>query len=131
MNDTSTTMKTILVILVAGLLAAAPLRAQDDSNTSPVVYSSTVVYQAGVVYTAPVVYQAPVYYVSPSTPQSACPAPACSAVCYPQPASTITYIGGGQTHTAVYYPSCNSGTQVIYFGHGQAASQGYQFSNRR
>src|SRR5690242_17251577 len=104
---TTTILKTIYFLCLAGLLATTPLHAQTTCVTGgcPVVYPMPVVYQAAVAYMAPVIYQAPVYYVSPAaaTPVAAC-----------QPVSTVIYIGGRYSHTRNFYAGCNSGTQVIY-----------------
>jgi hypothetical protein len=106
-------MKTIYFLFVAGLLATTPLHAQSvcvpgaGAYGCPVAYPMPVIYQAAVAYMAPVIYQAPVYYFSPvaATPVRDC-----------QPVSTVIYIGGRYSHTRNFYASCNSGTQVIYFG---------------
>ncbi|MDB6018742.1 MAG: hypothetical protein JWR19_3231 [Pedosphaera sp.] len=110
-------MKLIFFLLAAGLLATLSSLAQDaplpDEPGAPVIY-----------YPVPVVYQAPVYYINSVNSEPTAPP-------YCPPASTVTYIGGGHNHTREFDPACNSGTQVIYFGGGQACRQGYQFSRSR
>ncbi|MDB6110809.1 MAG: hypothetical protein JWR69_2559 [Pedosphaera sp.] len=121
-------MKTMFLLLVTGLLTAAPIHAQNaclpvaGGYGCALAYPMPVIYQAAVAYMGPVIYPAPVYCLSPAVAQ-------CRAA--RQPVSTVIYIGGDYSRTRNYYANCNSGTQVIYFGGQQACRQGYQFNRPR
>ena len=133
-------MKTILQLFILSASIAA-VRAQ-DAVTEPVQLTDqqapapamaapattpaapTIVYDAPVVYTAPVIYQAPVVYNAPVSYNNYNVAPVCAPVpadcdrnC--EPASTVVYIGGGQTRYR-YSDACStSGSTVTYIGGGR------------
>jgi hypothetical protein len=105
-------MKTMFMLALAGFLATTPLRARD---INPACSDHATACPSPAVCTAPT-----------PCPAACCPPPV--AVCYPRPATTVTYIGSGHVYTRYYYASCNPGAQVIYFGGHQACQQGYQFN---
>jgi hypothetical protein len=138
-------MRTFCLLLGTGLLATVAARGQDvafpggSDYPNPVVaqavYCAQAAYQASVIYTAPVVYEAPVVYQAPviyTAPVYYAQPVGCQAsTAYCPPASTVTFIGGGQACTRNYTADCDSSVQVIGFGCGQARQQGYQFSSAR
>ncbi len=82
----------------------------EPTPAPPIVYNRPVVYNAPVLYRAPVAYEAPVYGdVSP----------------YDAPAGYQAY------QPDDYAGDAGSSVQVIDFGGGQAAEQGYDFGERR
>ena len=87
----------------------------------PIIYQMPVVYQAPVVYFGPVIYQSAVTYLSGLEAG----APICLPPCDASP--NVIYIGGGGGECRNYNPC----SPIIYFGHLQAARQGYQFTRPR
>jgi hypothetical protein len=115
-----------LFVLAVSITAVPAVHAQDQytdtaqpANTvqptdfaavAPVVYETPVVYTGQVIYQAPVVYNAPVVYAT--TPAVAVDTVRPERDC--QPASTVVYIGGGNTR---YQESRNNcGSTVTYIG---------------
>jgi hypothetical protein len=120
-------IKTAFLLLLCAMGWSAAAQAQSDGNiiyrpqfdgtvivagaqpiqAAPIVYNQPVEYDAPVIYNAPVVYNAPVIDNTPP-----CYAPVvCQAAGCPDPAGSTV--------------------QVIHFGRGQAAGQGYYFNTPR
>jgi len=124
-------MKALIPLILGVSLFTITVRAQEDvapadDGSEAINYSAPVVYQAPVVYMAPVMYAAPVMYMAPVYYMMA----AANAACPPQSTVSVTYIGG--SHSSLNQPpNCQTGVQVIHFGGGQAAREGYQFNLRR
>lgn len=106
-------------VIVAG---AAPIQPAPIVYTQPVVYDAPVIYNAPVAHNAPVVYNAPVYGPPVAdavyNPPVINNAPACDTPAQCPPAGCAA-------------PCQTSTVQVIHFGRGQAASQGYYFNAPR
>src|SRR5258708_23607614 len=93
-------MKTKFLLVAAAILAAGSLPAQDNRPGCP---ENAAACPAQPICAAPATCPTQVYCNPTAT------------VCYPRPATTVTYIGGGPVYTRYYYASCNSRTQVIFF----------------
>jgi hypothetical protein len=98
------------VVIVAG---AQPLQAPPIVYNQPVEYNAPVMYNAPVLFNAPVMYNAPAVYNAPVIDNS--------PPCYAPVACQAAYCAG----------AADSTVQVIHFGRGQAAGQGYYFNAPR